>query len=81
MIEKKGTSGTDDGWIQTSGKQHTSLDECKKYCLLTEACVAVHYLPTYCFVYNRTTTLIDKDDSIYSRKQCVDTQSMLQFNL
>lgn len=78
MNEQAGKAGRDDDWIHINDTQrHTSVDECKKYCIRTEACVAVHYipLPKHCFVYNRTTTLISVDDSIYSLKNCVDSQS------
>lgn len=73
---KKG--GSDSDWIVTYGTQHTSFNECKQYCLRTAICVAVHYEydNKYCFVYNKTTSLITRDDATYSQKHCVDTQSM-----
>ncbi|VDI16029.1 Hypothetical predicted protein [Mytilus galloprovincialis] len=75
MIDQLDTAGIDNDWKETHGTQHTSFDECKRYCLQSEACQAVHYETNYCFVYNRTTTVIRKPDSIFSRKDCVDTQS------
>lgn len=75
MNDQVGKAGTEPNWIETSGQQHTSLDACKKYCLETAYCVAVHYEPSYCFVYNMTTILLHKDAAIYSEKECVDTQS------
>lgn len=70
-------SGTDDDWIVTYGTQHTSFDECKQYCLQTKICVAVHYenRNKYCFVYNQTTSLFERDDATYSQKQCLETPS------
>lgn len=76
MNDQANTAGSDVDWIVTSGQQHASLDECKRYCLQTKACVAVHFqLIGYCFVYNRTTETVLKDDSTYSQKHCVDTES------
>lgn len=70
-------AGSEDDWIETYGEHHTSIDECKQYCLQTKACVAVHFENhnKYCFVYNQTTTILTKDDSIYSQKHCEDSQS------
>lgn len=76
MIDLLDTAGSDGDWIMTSGTQHTSFDECKRYCLRTDICVAVHYATHYCFVYNKTTSINHKDSSTYSQKHCVDTQSM-----
>ncbi|VDI61188.1 Hypothetical predicted protein [Mytilus galloprovincialis] len=76
MNDQVNKSGTDDDWIKTNGIQHTSIDECKQYCLQTNMCVAVHYeyRNKYCFVYNQTTTTMHKDNSTYSQKDCVDTK-------
>ncbi|CAC5366891.1 unnamed protein product [Mytilus coruscus] len=77
MNDQVKTAGSDGDWILTSGEQQSSLNECKRYCLQTEDCVAVHYEQiSYCFVYNVTTTVYSKDDSTYSRKDCVDTQKL-----
>lgn len=76
MKDQVGMAGLDDDWIFKSGTQHTSLDACKRYCMQNEDCVGVHYEQNYfCFVYNTTTILVRKDDSIYSQKHCIDTQS------
>lgn len=77
MNDQLNKGGTDGDWIITSGTQHTSAEECKQYCLQTKICVAVHYeyKHKYCFVYNRTTRLSQRDNAIYSKKDCVDTQS------
>lgn len=56
-----------------------SLEKCEEYCLNTEACVSVAFEQRgqdYCFVNNKTTSLLVKDNSTYSRKECVDNQSM-----
>ncbi|XP_063404629.1 uncharacterized protein LOC134688091 [Mytilus trossulus] len=68
------TIGSDTDWIQALNLQ--SFDDCKRYCLQNEACVAVHYEHTYCFIYNQTTTTIEKDNAVYSQKHCVDTQKL-----
>lgn len=75
QLENKG--GSDGDWIVTYGTQHTSVYECKQYCLQTKICVAVHYEygNQYCFVFNQTTTIITKDNATYFKKHCVDTQS------
>ncbi|CAG2226798.1 unnamed protein product [Mytilus edulis] len=79
MNDHLNKSGTDDDWIVTFGKQHTSLDECKQYCLQTKICVAVHYDSNYCFVYNRMTNTSHKDHSTYSQKDCgVDTKLQIK---
>lgn len=75
MIDQVDKAGLDGDWIITSGTQHKSFDNCKIYCLQTEACVAVHYESNYCFVYNKTTDVYTKDMSTFSRKDCVDNQS------
>lgn len=75
MNDKEGTAGSDGDWIETNGVQHTSFDECKRYCLRTDICVAVHFQQTYCFVYIRTTNIISKENAIYSKKHCTDSQS------
>ncbi|XP_063402157.1 uncharacterized protein LOC134686419 [Mytilus trossulus] len=79
MNDQIDTVGADSDWIETTGTQHSSFDACKIYCLQTEACKAVHYDSKYCFVYNKITTVQQKADSIYSRKDCVDTQSKWTF--
>ncbi|XP_071137460.1 uncharacterized protein [Mytilus edulis] len=70
------TAGSDGDWIETQGTQHTSYNDCERYCLQTETCQAVHYESKYCFVYNKKTTVSPKDDATYSQKHCIDTQSM-----
>lgn len=80
MNDQKDKAGTDADWIEISDAQrHTSVDECKKYCIRTEFCKAVHYVydsnNKHCFVYNMTTIVIAKDHSTFSEKHCVDTQS------
>lgn len=72
-VDQVDVAGVDGDWI--SGERHTSFDECKQYCLQTKVCVAVHYERNYCFVYNQTTQPFSKDNSTYSQKDCVDTQS------
>ncbi|XP_063402225.1 uncharacterized protein LOC134686489 [Mytilus trossulus] len=76
MNHQAGKAGSDEDWIETIGTQHTSIDECKKYCLQTEACVAIHFEGRYCFLYNRTTRIVTNDVAIYSQKHCVDTQNL-----
>ncbi|CAG2239011.1 unnamed protein product [Mytilus edulis] len=78
MNDQLNKGGTDGDWIITSGTQHTSAEECKQYCLQTKICEAVHYeyKHKYCFVYNRTTRLSQRDNAIYSKKDCVDTQKL-----
>lgn len=76
MNDKGPFADEDDDFIPTNGNQHKSVDECKRYCLQSDICVAIHYVNEYCFVYNRTTTrLTQKDGSVYSTKDCFDTQS------
>ncbi|CAC5366885.1 unnamed protein product [Mytilus coruscus] len=78
MNDQLNKGGSDGDWIVTYGTQHTSVDECKHYCLQTKICVAVHYeyKHKYCFVYNQTTILIARDGATYSQKHCVDTQKL-----
>lgn len=68
-------AGLDADWI--TAINNTSFVKCKQYCLEFEFCVAIHYENGngFCFIYNKTTTLINKTTSIYSQKHCVDTQS------
>ncbi|XP_076078792.1 uncharacterized protein LOC143048809 [Mytilus galloprovincialis] len=75
MNDRIGYSGSDD-WVTAYRTQNTSVEECKQYCMQTDACVAVHYSNNYCFVYNKTTTIIQRDDTTYSQKHCVDTQKL-----
>ncbi|XP_052088022.1 uncharacterized protein LOC127725205 [Mytilus californianus] len=78
MNDQVQKAGSDGDWIETYGTQHTSVDECKQYCLQSKVCVAVHYEYSnqYCFVYNSTTKLFTRDDATYSQKHCVDTQKL-----
>ncbi|CAG2239003.1 unnamed protein product [Mytilus edulis] len=78
MKDQAEKAGSDKDWIQTNGStQHTSVDECKKYCLQTKVCEAVHFVANFCFVYIRTSLeLIHVDGSVYSKKDCVDTQKL-----
>lgn len=78
MNDQEGKAGTDGDWIVINDTQrHSSIDECKQYCIRTEFCVAVNYVPVpkHCFVYNRTTTVFTSDKSVFSQKDCVDSQS------
>ncbi|CAC5374153.1 unnamed protein product [Mytilus coruscus] len=72
--------GRDDDWIQTHGTQHTTFGDCERYCLQDATCVAVHYESNYCFVYNKKTTVSQKDDTTYSQKHCVDSQNQTLFS-
>lgn len=72
QVEK---GGSDDDLIETNGKQHTSFDECRTYCLVDKDCEAVYYQQNYCFVYNKTTTVSYKSNATCSQNHCVDTQS------
>lgn len=75
MNDQSGKAGLDADWIATIN--NTTFDKCKQYCQQFEFCVAIHYENdnSYCFIYNKTSTLINKTTSIYSQKHCVDTQS------
>lgn len=73
MASQKNTSGRDN-WY--AAMKLNSTQECEEYCLKTEACVAVSYGDAHCYVYNQTTGIISKDNSIYSEKICSDIQSM-----
>lgn len=77
MNRQQSSAGTDADYLQSNVQRNISLDGCESYCMETKKCVAVHYEYTYsvCFVYNKKTTRTSKDNSIYSQKDCVDSQS------
>lgn len=77
MNDKERKAGKDDPWILSYHSTNNSIDDCKEYCLRSNVCVAVHYEYNnkYCFVYNQTTPLTDKDNATYSEKKCMDSQS------
>ncbi|XP_052070983.1 uncharacterized protein LOC127709457 isoform X3 [Mytilus californianus] len=72
MIRQPNKSGKDSQWGEDP--RQISIEACEQYCLDSHNCKSIHFESRFCFIYNQTTLLDDKDGTVYSTKQCCNTQ-------